>query len=228
MHAVPSPVPRFACPSSRTSPRPCACDPSRLPILPSRRRQLSPSGCVGAPLPSSPTASMQPAQSIPRRARVARPPWASSQARPSRSPACAAAAPRAPSSDLARPRRRPRWRMGSQTPRSPPRAPRSRPGPQSGRPSHRLACAAAAPRAPSSDLALTQEALRSHNGTTSSAARAVRRFRSRVARGLGHLASAVRLSKNHRSLTHTARRHAQVMTLISGEGGWLPLPSSKL
>ena len=45
MHAVPSPVPRFACPSSRTSPRPCACDPSRLPILPSRRRQLSPSGC---------------------------------------------------------------------------------------------------------------------------------------------------------------------------------------
>ena len=50
MHAVPSPVPRFACPSSRTSPRPCACDPSRLPILPSRRRQLPPSGCVGAPL----------------------------------------------------------------------------------------------------------------------------------------------------------------------------------
>ena len=42
----------------------------------------------------------------------------------------------------------------------------------------------------------------------------VRKFRSRVARGLGHLASAVHLSKNHQiAVSHTARRHAQVITL---------------
>ena len=98
----------------------------------------------------------------PRRTRVARPLWASRRARPPRNLAGAAAAPSPPSPDLALPQKaaRPR-RMGLWTP-IPRRAHVARPPRASNRacPPRSLACAAAAPIAPSSDPALPHKARR--------------------------------------------------------------------
>ena len=109
------------------------------------------------------------------------------------------------------PTKRAGWENGI-VPNTPSRARVARPPWNSGlvSPARILAYAAAAPVAPSSIWPCSRIA-QTQNGTADilDAARAVREFRSRVARGLRQLASAVRLSKNHRvALTHRPKAHS--------------------
>ena len=264
MHAVPSPVPRFACPLL-PSLGPAVCARSiAAPDTSLRRRlrQLPTSGCVGAPLRPSPRAfGISAASTAPRSRRAAalglRPIPSRSQPRLRRRrahraqlrsslvpqsvpagrmglcqtlPAALAsrgrpgtqadpiplAASPAPPPRPSRPApirpcptKRAGWENGI-VPNTPSRARVARPPWNSGlvSPARILAYAAAAPVAPSSIWPCSRIA---QNGTADilDAARAVREFRSRVARGLRQLASAVRLSKNHRvALTHRPKAHS--------------------
>ena len=213
------PVPRFACPQSRT-PAQAACVRSDSPP-PAATQRL----CCGALLRTSPTASMSPrpehSATPPRCTRVARPLWASRRVPLTASPAPPPATPIAPSSVLELTQRAAQRRMGLCLLDPPPRASRGRPGPQSGRslslPRLRRRRAHRAQLLPGPAPESVSMGLQA---PPPSAARARSpRFRSRVARGLRHLAFAVRLSNSHLiALTHRpkARSHHNIR---SGEGG---------
>ena len=130
------------------------------------------------------------------------------------------------------PTKRAGWENGI-VPNTPSRARVARPPWNSGlvSPARILAYAAAAPVAPSSIWPCSRIAQQwDCRHPRPSAARAVRELRSRVARGLSqkkfNSPSPSASPTIIVSLSHTARRHTQVMTLISGEGGWLPLRRS--
>ena len=199
---------------SRTSARPCACAPSR-------RRQLSPSGCAAVrirPRPlCDPAQSLRHLSCLHRASRASRGrsgpqdervPLATSPAPPQR--------PARPALILPCPRRRPgpeEWDCGLRSSAALTSRGRSLGLKQSASPSQPRRRRRHAHRAHLLSGLAPEGGPMGLQPPRPSAARAVRKLRSRVAPCLRHLALAVRLSKNHLvALTHRLRPkgHAHV------------------
>ena len=199
--------------SARVARPPWASDPSRSQPRLRRRRAHRAQLRSGLVPQSVPAGRMGLCQNTPSRARVARLPWNSGRSRPTRSLACAAAAPIATSSDPAlclshKALRLLKWDCAKHSQPHSRRAAALELRPIQSRSHPRLRRRRA--RRAQLDLALLQGSAEwDCRHPQPSAARAVRESRSRVARGLRQLASAVRLSKNHRiALTHRPKAHS--------------------